>query len=82
MQPVPFLSDGNIPLMAAPSISIDLVHQSGTQGIPMNISNSLQKVTIRADKDGFITSSKKLAVALVTTVVSLGVDAVQVAHAS
>ena len=82
MQPVPFLGYRNIALVTAPFIDIDFIRQSRTHGIAVDISNRLQQLTVRIDKNGLVASSEKLAVALVATIVSLGVNTVQVAHAS
>ena len=82
MQPVPFLGYRNIPLVTAPFIGIDFIRQSHSHRIAVNISNRLQQVAVRIDKNGLVASSEKLAVALMATIVSLSVNAVQVAHAS
>ena len=73
MQPIPFPGNGQISFVAAPFIGINVFHQSGAQGIPVDISNRLQQVAVRIDEDGVAAPSEKLTAAVVAAVVSPGV---------
>jgi hypothetical protein len=73
VEPIPFLGYGYIAFVAAPFIRINLVHQSGTQGIPVNISNRLQQIAVRVDENGLVAPSKKLTITIMAAVVSLSV---------
>ena len=48
----------------------------------MDISYCLQQVAVGVDENGFVTPTEKLTIAFVAAIESLGVDTVQMAHAS
>ena len=73
MKPIPFRGNGQISLMAAPFIDIETFHQSGPERISMDISNHLQQVALSADENGLVAPSKKLSIASVAAILSLGI---------
>jgi hypothetical protein len=50
--------------------------------ISVDISDQLQQITVSVYKDGSIPTPKKLAVALVATIESLGINTINMAHGS
>ena len=76
MQPVPFFGHGYVPSMAAPFIGVHIFRQSGFQWISVDISNRLQEVAVCVGEYGFIPPPEKLAVKVVSPIVSLSVNAV------
>jgi hypothetical protein len=46
-------------------ITVDTIYPTGTQRIPVDISNSLQQVAVRVDENGLVATAEKLSVAWV-----------------
>jgi len=54
--------------MAAPPIILRTVNQAGSDGIQMNITNQLQKISISVTENGFIASLKDMPYPIISPV--------------
>ena len=68
--------------MAAPHIFVKLIGNASPQGVSVNISDQLQQITVGVQQYRLVSAAEQRAVAMVSAIESLGVNAVDVPHAS
>lgn len=82
LQPVPLLCQGQVTCVTAPGIIIQLPDQPGTEGITVDIAQDFEQMTVILNQNGLVTSAKQLPVLPVGTIEVLGIDAIDVTHAT
>ena len=68
--------------MATPAIALKPLRQTRPHGVSVNIADQFKQIAIGIEKNRFVSATKQWTITLMNPIESLGIDSIDVPHAS